>query len=38
MLAGVGVVMVVAAASFGWWWFTRGKNDEYEPLEGEEEE
>ncbi len=38
-LVGAGVVLVVAAVSFGWWWMTRERKEEgYEPLEGEEEE
>ena len=38
MLVGVGIVLLVAAGTFGWWWLTRNKVEEYEPLEGEEEE
>jgi len=37
-LVGVGIVLLIAAASIGWWWMTKGKHEQYEPLEGEEEE
>jgi len=37
-LVGVGIVLLIAAASVGWWWMTKGKHEQYEPLEGEEEE
>jgi len=38
-LVGIGLVLVVAAVSFGWWWMTRARKEEgYEALEGEEEE
>jgi len=38
MLVGLGVILVVAAVGVGWWWMKQGKKEEYEPLEGEEEE
>ncbi|WVR09194.1 hypothetical protein IAU60_006256 [Kwoniella sp. DSM 27419] len=38
-LSGIGLIVVIAAVSFGWWYMTRGREEpEYEPLEGEEEE
>nr|XP_019047790.1 hypothetical protein I302_04407 [Kwoniella bestiolae CBS 10118]OCF26720.1 hypothetical protein I302_04407 [Kwoniella bestiolae CBS 10118] len=38
-LSGIGLVILIAAVSTGWWWMTRGKDEnQYEPLEGEEEE
>ncbi|WVQ93365.1 hypothetical protein IAU59_000433 [Kwoniella sp. CBS 9459] len=40
-LSGIGLMVIIAAVSFGWWWMTRGRKEEeegYEPLEGEEEE
>ncbi|WVF65719.1 hypothetical protein IAT40_000450 [Kwoniella sp. CBS 6097] len=40
-LSGIGLIVIIAAVSFGWWWMTRGRKEEeegYEPLEGEEEE
>ncbi|WWC91370.1 uncharacterized protein L201_006313 [Kwoniella dendrophila CBS 6074] len=39
-LSGIGLVILIAGVSFGWWFMTRQKEEEnqYEPLEGEEEE
>jgi flagellar basal body-associated protein FliL len=38
VVVGVGVILIIAAVAVGWWWMTRGKKEEYEPLEGEDEE
>ncbi|WWD06482.1 hypothetical protein V865_004572 [Kwoniella europaea PYCC6329] len=38
-LSGIGLVILIAAVSMGWWLMTREKDEnQYEPLEGEEEE
>ncbi|ORX38916.1 hypothetical protein BD324DRAFT_617870 [Kockovaella imperatae] len=34
----VGVVLLVAGATFVWWRISKNKEEKYEPLEGEEEE
>lgn len=37
-LVGVGIVVLIAVVSVGWWWFTRNKREQYEPLEGEDDD
>ena len=38
-LSGVGAMLVIAALFVGWWVFIRAKTeDQYEPLEGEEDD
>ena len=37
-LVGIGIVLLIAGASFTWWWMTKRKEEGYEPLEGEEED
>ncbi|WWC73256.1 uncharacterized protein I206_107222 [Kwoniella pini CBS 10737] len=40
-LSGIGLLLIITAISVGWWWMKRGKEEDenqYEPLEGEEEE
>ena len=38
MLVGVGVILLVSLASAAWWWHTKDNTEEYQALEGEEEE
>jgi len=38
MLVGVSFAILAAITSTAWWWMTKGKQDEYQALEGEEEE